>query len=100
MFENWTFYPLFLFPLGELYFCAGSDLSLLQRDLAVQIVNTDLEFEYEGYNTDFGPLTLNFVHKFITKIDAAMLLNSSPNNLGLNDEKRVVVHHCSQNYKH
>ena len=35
-------------------------------------VNTDHEFEYDGYNTDFGPLTLNYVHKFITRVDTMM----------------------------
>ena len=60
------------------------------QDNSCEIVNIDHEFEYEGYNTDFGPLTLNFVHKFISRVDSIL-------NIG---EKKKVVHQCSQSYKH
>ena len=48
----------------------------------------DNSYLYEGYNTDFGPLTLNFVHKFIKEIDSLV------------SKHKKVVHHCSQNFKH
>ena len=105
-FCNLILYPLSVYTLiwffcktGQLYFCCSANSipsALLQQDC--HIVNIDHEFEYEGYNTDFGPLTLNFVHKFITRIDS-MLLNNNNNNYG-NGERKRVVHQCSQSYKH
>ena len=47
----------------------------------------DNEYFYEGYNSDFGPLTLQFVHKFIENIEAHL------------QRKKRVIHHCGEGFK-
>jgi hypothetical protein len=52
------------------------------------VINIDNVYLYEGYNTDFGPLTLNHVHKFIKQVESMLA------------KEQKVVHHCSQGFKH
>lgn len=49
--------------LGKLFFSTARSQPFESQ--AVKVVNVDSQYHYEGYNSDFGPLTLNFVHKFI-----------------------------------
>lgn len=51
--------------VGQLYFSTANQVPNESKSL--KVINIDnSSYLYEGYNTDFGPLTLNFVHKFIT----------------------------------
>ena len=52
------------------------------------MVNVDVQYVYEGYNTDFGPLTLNYVHKFVKHVDTMLHSHAK------------VIHHCSPSFKH
>ena len=49
------------------------------------VINIDDEFDYDGYNTDFGPLTLNYVAKYCRKVHDLIQRN------------KPVVHCCSSN---
>ena len=51
------------------------------------MLNIDNQYLYEGYNSDFGPLTLNFVHKFVKEVDNLLAKYTK------------VIHHCSPNFK-
>lgn len=71
--------------LGLLYFSTArqqpSDSS------STKIINVDNKYMYEGYNSDFGPLTLNHVHNFVKEVDALLAKHTK------------VVHHCSPGHK-
>ena len=54
---------------------------------SAKLFNVDSLYSYEGYNTDFGPLTLNFVHKYITQME------------GFLRQGKRVVHHCGHGYR-
>jgi cell division cycle 14 len=32
------------------------------------VINIDNSYVYDGYNNDFGPYTLNYVHKFCNQV--------------------------------
>jgi len=38
------------------------------------VINIDHSYTYDGYNNDFGPFTLNYVHKYCNQVRS--LLNS------------------------
>jgi hypothetical protein len=52
-----------------------------------KVVNVDNQYHYDGYNSDFGPFTLNYVHKFCQQVQA--LLHS----------QSCVVFHASPGFK-
>mmetsp|Transcript_1294 Transcript_1294/g.1743 ORF Transcript_1294/g.1743 Transcript_1294/m.1743 type:complete len:238 (-) Transcript_1294:2041-2754(-) len=70
---------------GKLYFSKASSKPFDSQQC--KVINIDNAYLYEGYNSDFGPLTLNFVHKFVKEID---------NMFG---KYSKVIHHCSPSYK-
>lgn len=59
----------FLFT-GQLYF--SSARTQPAETSSTKVINIDDQYFYEGYNSDFGPLTLQFVHKFIQQVEALM----------------------------
>ena len=48
-------------------------------------IDNDRTYEYDGYNEDFGPLTLSQIHKYCQEVDQKL-------------KSGTVVHHCSNHY--
>ena len=72
--------------LGKLYF--STERSKPYETASCKVLNIDNAYSYEGYNSDFGTLTLNFVHKFIKEVNSMM------------GKYQQVIHHCNPNYRH
>ena len=62
------FAPSFSRCLGKLYFSTARQQPFDTQ--SCKVLNIDNAYLYEGYNSDFGPLTLNFVHKFVKEVDS------------------------------
>ena len=63
--SNSVVLKFFMCTVGQLYFSTANQVHKESKSL--KVINIDnSSYLYEGYNTNFGPLTLNFVQKFIT----------------------------------
>ena len=49
-------------------------------------IDVDRAYEYDGYNSDFGPLTMSQIHMYCQQVRSK-----------ISTGKRVV-HYCSSNY--
>ena len=73
-------------------FCAGSLYFSTARSQpaegpSTRVLNVDNVYSYDGYNSDFGPLTLNFVYKFVKEVDTLL------------GKGKRVIHFCGQSFK-
>ena len=55
---------------GKLYFSTARQQPM--QSSTTKVINVDNVYQYEGYNTDFGPLTLNHVHKFVKQVEGML----------------------------
>ena len=53
---------------GKLYFSTSRTKPFDTQ--TCKVINVDNVYHYDGYNSDFGPLTLNFVHKFVKEVES------------------------------
>ena len=76
-----------LIDAGQLYFSTARSQPI--EGPSCKVINVDNAYVYDGYNSDFGPFTLNHVHKFVKEVDSM-----------LSRQGQKVVHHCGQSFKH
>ena len=72
--------------IGKLYFSTARSKPFDSQQ--TKVLNIDNAYTYDGYNSDFGPLTLNYIHKFICEMDTLLVKHNR------------VVHHCGQSFKY
>lgn len=71
--------------LGSLYFSTARKQP--QATGSTKVLNVDNKYLYEGYNSDFGPLTLNHVHNFVKEVEKSLA------------QQFKVVYHCQPSFK-